>query len=193
MGRPREFDISIASQDAMNLFWHRGYKGTSLPDLLEGIGLSRGSLYKAFGSKRALFIEALSRYDEIELKPAIGTLRVQSSHTGALRIKRFFEGAIDYVAQGDRRGCLLCNAAVGAAANDPEIAKIINHMFEDLTAGFMVALRDCDPFKGVNDNELRARADGLTMSYVGLRVLARGGSPISKLKQAAAASLQDLA
>ena len=47
MARPREFEIDDALQDAMAVFWRKGYDGASLPDLLDGMGIARGSLYKA--------------------------------------------------------------------------------------------------------------------------------------------------
>ena len=62
MGRPREFDIDEATDQAMQAFWRSGYGGTSLSDLMTATGLEKGSLYKAFGSKEGLFLAALDRY-----------------------------------------------------------------------------------------------------------------------------------
>src|ERR1700679_3722681 len=62
MGRPREFDIDAALEKAMRLFWAKGYEGTSVADLTETLGVSRPSLYAAFGDKEALFRAALERY-----------------------------------------------------------------------------------------------------------------------------------
>ena len=56
MGRPREFDQTQALEDAMQVFWAKGYDATSLCDLLESMGISRSSLYEAFGSKHELFL-----------------------------------------------------------------------------------------------------------------------------------------
>ena len=67
-GRPRQFDIEDAVGDAMNVFWTRGYHATSLTDLLDVTGLSRGSLYKAFGDKKSLFLKAMDRYAEAGLR-----------------------------------------------------------------------------------------------------------------------------
>ena len=55
MARPREFDEEQALLAAMQVFWRKGYDGTSIPDLLEATGLSRSSLYETFGDKAALF------------------------------------------------------------------------------------------------------------------------------------------
>jgi TetR/AcrR family transcriptional repressor of nem operon len=61
-GRPRGFDVEVAVERAMGVFWSRGYHATALPDLLRATKLSRGSLYAAFGDKHSLFLRALDRY-----------------------------------------------------------------------------------------------------------------------------------
>jgi AcrR family transcriptional regulator len=64
MGRPREFDADEALDSALNLFWRKGYEGTSLSDLTEAMGITRPSLYATFGNKEELFRKALDRYEE---------------------------------------------------------------------------------------------------------------------------------
>ena len=59
MGRPREFDIEKAIEIATNLFWEKGYEGTSLSDLTKAIGITPPSFYFAFGSKDGLFEKVL--------------------------------------------------------------------------------------------------------------------------------------
>lgn len=63
-GRPREFDKELVLGKALQVFWERGYEGTSLSDLTEAMGISRPSLYAAFGNKEELFKLALDRYVE---------------------------------------------------------------------------------------------------------------------------------
>lgn len=62
MGRPREFDIDHALEQALHLFWRKGYEGTSITDLTEAIGITKPSLYAAFGNKEELFRKAFDRY-----------------------------------------------------------------------------------------------------------------------------------
>jgi len=64
LGRPREFDSEKAIGQAMKLFWRNGYDGTSLSDLTAELGITRPSLYAAFGNKEALFMKVLDRYDQ---------------------------------------------------------------------------------------------------------------------------------
>lgn len=63
MGRPREFDADEALDCALNLFWKKGYEGTSLSDLTVAMGITRPSLYATFGNKEELFRKALDRYE----------------------------------------------------------------------------------------------------------------------------------
>ncbi|KAA9135970.1 TetR/AcrR family transcriptional regulator [Microbacterium caowuchunii] len=62
IGRPREFDPEEALERAVRVFWEQGYEGTSLTDLTGAMGVSKPSLYAAFGNKEQLFQKALERY-----------------------------------------------------------------------------------------------------------------------------------
>ncbi|UOX90715.1 TetR/AcrR family transcriptional regulator [Amycolatopsis sp. FBCC-B4732] len=64
VGRPRAFDAEAAVQKAMVVFWEQGYDGASLTELTEAMGISRKSMYAAFGNKEDLFRLALQRYTE---------------------------------------------------------------------------------------------------------------------------------
>ena len=64
MGRPREFDCEKALDLALHVFWRKGYEGASMADLTEAMGITKPSLYAAFGNKEELFRKALDRYVE---------------------------------------------------------------------------------------------------------------------------------
>ena len=66
-GRPREFDVEEALAAALHVFWEKGYEGASLTDLTEAMGITRPSLYAAFGNKEDLFKRALDLYEREKL------------------------------------------------------------------------------------------------------------------------------
>ena len=61
-GRPKNFDRSVALQQAMKLFWERGYEGASFDDLIDAMGISASSFYNSFASKERLYQEATAAY-----------------------------------------------------------------------------------------------------------------------------------
>lgn len=63
VGRPREFDMEDALAAALKVFWRKGYEAASLSDLTEAMGITRPSLYCAFGNKEELFKKALDLYE----------------------------------------------------------------------------------------------------------------------------------
>jgi len=67
VARPRSFDEAVAVRAAAAVFAARGYEGTSVDDLVTALGIQRGSLYAAFGSKRALYLRVLG--DHVQALP----------------------------------------------------------------------------------------------------------------------------
>jgi AcrR family transcriptional regulator len=87
-GRPREFDIDEALAAALRVFWRKGYEGASLTDLTEAMGITRPSLYAAFGNKEALFRKALDLYEREKLAYVGEALQAPSSREVAERLLR---------------------------------------------------------------------------------------------------------
>ena len=185
MARPREFEIEEALQDAMNVFWEKGYGGASMPDLLEGMGIARGSLYKAYGDKKSLFLQALALYDREALQPAVELLRSSNEDAQASPIRQLFTSIVETVRRGDRRGCLLCNAAASAAAEDEDIGRMVASMLNRLNMAFEHALSPEACIDPSADTAFKSRADALTAAYIGLRVLSRSGASVRSIERAA--------
>src|SRR5258705_4119633 len=68
-GRPRTFDPDTALRQALDLFWERGYEGTSLNDLAEAMGIASASIYACFGSKENLFRKVMALYGTTSGEP----------------------------------------------------------------------------------------------------------------------------
>jgi AcrR family transcriptional regulator len=118
IGRPREFDASEAIDKAMLVFWRKGYEGTSIADLTEALGITRPSLYAAFGNKEQLFRTVLDRYDEGTaefLSPSLNLSTARDVAEGLLR------GAANFHARpANPPGCLMVHGAlVGSDESDP--------------------------------------------------------------------------
>ena len=182
MARPREFDTEKALDGAMDVFWEQGYENASLPDLLTGMGITRGSLYKAFTDKKTLFLTILARYEEAAVKPAVAMLSDPAGPSGMDRIDVLFNAVLKSVRGGDRRGCLLCTAAAGPAMDDAEISKAVGDLLGQMRVGFEQALQD----QAELDPEL---PDLLLTQYIGLRIMTRSQAPMDILERSVAALL----
>lgn len=167
MARPREFDTDVTLSKAMDVFWETGYAEAKLPDLLAGMNLSRGSLYKAFKDKKSLFLLVLNHYDDQAVSDAVSVLR-DSEKDGWARIFATFDTIAETVDAGDRRGCLLCSAVAGPASYDTEIAAFANKSLDRMRIAFRQAILESgDPRDAENMAHL------LVAQYLGLRIMSR--------------------
>jgi TetR/AcrR family transcriptional repressor of nem operon len=181
MARPKAFDPEDILERATALFWRKGYEATSVADLVEALGINRGSLYGTFKDKRALFLAALERYDEREIGATVRHLR-NTQGPGRERIQSLFDNFIRAVEErGDRRGCLVCNTAVELAAADPEIARHVQRSHERLTGAFSVALA-ADPGYPTEPERRDRRAHFLTATLMAIHVMAKSGAAPDTLR-----------
>ena len=110
LGRPREFDIDEALERAMQVFWARGYDGTSLTDLTGAMGITKSSMYAAFGNKEQLFRKAVQRYAE---GPASYVTRALREPTARAVAETFLRGAVrTTTSPGCPAGCLSVQGAL---------------------------------------------------------------------------------
>lgn len=184
MARPREFETDEAIEKAMQVFWQHGYEDASLPDLLRGMGLTRGSLYKAFKDKKNLFLLVLERYERVAVDKGVALLLNADIVDGADRVLLMFKGLVTAVAEGDHRGCLLCTAAAGSAANDADIAEAVGAGLTKLQTGFLQALKDAPMLQDISSARRARLAETLLTQYMGLRMIARSQLSSSVLDHA---------
>ena len=176
MARPREFDIDRAVEKAMHIFWRHGFDA-SMPVLLDGMGLTRGSLYKAFYDKKSLFLRALERYENDVIRTGVARLANPALTDGEDRIIVLFSAVFDAISVQDRRGCLLCSVATGAEMADPEIAAAVQHGLVMLRDGIEAALGQSSRHATLTQVRRRELADMLLTHYIGLRILSRSSLP----------------
>ena len=118
-GRPREFDLDEALAAALRVFWTKGYDGASLTDLTEAMGVTRPSLYAAFGNKEALFRKALDLYEREKLAYVGEALKAPTSREVAERLLR---GALAMqTSECEPKGCM---RVIGSVSCGPEAESI---------------------------------------------------------------------
>ncbi|RSD14794.1 TetR/AcrR family transcriptional regulator [Amycolatopsis eburnea] len=172
MGRPRTFDDNEVIDRAMETFWTHGYAETSPSMLVEATGVAKGSLYNAFGSKRALFDRALARYDRMGAESVERLLSGPGTTHEVFRA--FLRGLVDADLANERRGCLNVNTTVELAHHDPAIARAMLRA-QERTLGVIAARIDRGRRDGDVDPDLdvQATTDLLGAVISGLRVLIR--------------------
>jgi AcrR family transcriptional regulator len=150
-GRPREFCVDEALTAALRVFWSKGYEGASLSDLTEAMGITRPSLYAAFGNKEALFCKALDLYEREKLAYVNEALGAPTARQVAERMLR---GSLAMqTSECEPKGCLgvMSSVACGEGA-------------ESIRAH--VAARRASSHQAMIDRFARAKAEGDLPSHV---------------------------
>jgi TetR/AcrR family transcriptional regulator, transcriptional repressor for nem operon len=176
VGRPREFDIDEAVRRAMQIFWDRGFHDASLPDLLAGMKLSKGSFYKAFGDKKSVFLSALKLYTDDGVQNVQEVLRSDPSPKAAIRNALVRYADLSSGSKGVR-GCFGVLTAAEMLPGDPDIADLIKRLFtrlQDLFAATVAKGQAAGEIR--NSSEPRVIAHFIVSHAQGMRVLGKVGS-----------------
>lgn len=187
-GRPREFCVDQALAAALRVFWSKGYEGASLTDLTEAMGITRPSLYAAFGNKEALFCKALDLYQREKLAYIDAAISAPTARAVAERLLR---GALENQTSSDEpHGCLGVISAVACGAEAESIRA------EVLKRGAFSRQAIVDRMaraKAEGDLPAHVDVEGLTaMLYAllqGMAVQAGGGASREDLERLIEASL----
>ena len=192
MPRPKEFIPDEALEKAMQVFWHKGYEGTSMEDLLAAMDLNRGSLYDTFGDKRQLFLKVINRYCHGFVGEKFSLLDQPGLALPTLRrfIFDMIEGAL---ADPQRRGCLIANTVMELSPHEKEIAGTLRQalkMAEDTFFKVLVRAKQQGELK--HDKDPRALAGFLTTMMQGTIVMIKAGASADAINQTAETALSIL-
>ncbi len=189
MARPKEFDTDAALEKAMELFWLQGYQATTLPDLVERMGIGRQSLYDTFGDKRQLFLRALDRYSDVLITGVLGAL--EGPDAGLDAILRFLDTVVAYqTGKPVRTACLMVNSTMEMALSDPEVASRSAAYRRRMVNAFRHALTNAETAGDITPAlPVDSLAQHLTATVFGMIVAAKAGSDTEALRQMAQGAL----
>ncbi|MEP5567500.1 MAG: TetR/AcrR family transcriptional regulator [Halioglobus sp.] len=172
MARPPSFNRALAVDDALKLFWRRGYVATSLPELLDAMGVARSSFYATFSSKRELFSECLELFGS-------RTLTILDKPGGSCEnlsvIRTFFNETISEVPEHRiSRGCMMVNTVLELADVDLELQILAQTKLDKIQERFQCLILDAQLAGEITGAHCPAElADALMTLNLGIRVQCR--------------------
>ena len=180
-GRPRSFDRDAALRRAMEVFWVKGYEGASISDLTGAMGIGSPSLYAAFGSKEALFREAIELYGRIE-GPEIWDA-VENAPDARAAVEGFLTAtAHSFSRPGKPRGCMVVLSQLNTTEASASVCAALRENRAQGQSGLEARLR-----RAVGDGDLPPSVDvaALAAFYLtvqqGMSIQARDGASEDRL------------
>lgn len=164
MPRPLEFDRDAAISQAMLLFLRQGYEATSIADLTRTLGISRASLYNAFGDKEGLMLETVGC--AARLGDALRTQVLNQPGSARTIIERFFRG----IANRDHPGCYFLTLGSEIGNQNPKVSRRVKAALDSSRQLFRDLLSREQRFSPA---EVEAKSAALLAAMVSLLMLAR--------------------
>jgi TetR/AcrR family transcriptional repressor of nem operon len=173
MGRPRLYEQDAVVASAKEVFWDRGYEGTALGDLEDATGLSRSSLYLAFGTKKGIFDAAVAEYVDTFIGSHLGPVEVPDA--GLREAAGFFLGlAAFFRDRQSQRGCLMVNSIAELSGADPDWEARGAQLVDRFRAAFSNALGQAVHQGAMSSRQATIRSEVLAASAMGIWLAVRG-------------------
>lgn len=181
IARQKEYERNEVLDLITKTFWKKGYKETSINDLIEVTGLGKRSLYSEFGNKKELFLECLMNYTQTLNKE--GTQALQKKPLGLNNIKDFLDNRIQYVTSEDSYGCMVVNSVLEKEAIDLEIFQQVEKYLEsteELIYECLVAAQKNEEIK--KDKDCHILASYIFTFVVGIMARSKSKQNITTLQ-----------
>jgi AcrR family transcriptional regulator len=190
-GRPISFDKDAALEDAMLLFWERGFEGTCMTSLTQAMGLNPSSIYAAFGDKHALFQLAVKRYMETRAQYATEALE---KPTLEKVVRALFDNTVAFLtAPGHPPTCMTLAGAMGGSVDAAQARDLMTEIRRQnevaMKERFLTARKSGELTKDINVDDYTRY---LSSILAGLSVQAANGSTKAELKRTAQMALRHL-
>lgn len=184
MARPKKFDDAAGLQKALNVFWKKGYAGTSISDLTASMDINAPSLYATYGDKHSLFVSALQAY----MQSQHAWMRQSVAENKPVReIIRFLLSSLldETLTDPERRGCFMVNTVTEMANQDARVFTIASDNEQQVRSILTDLIR-----KGQDTGEISPDKDAgilasfLFINFMGIRVIAATNSDKKHLHKA---------
>jgi TetR/AcrR family transcriptional repressor of nem operon len=173
MARTKDFDENEVLTKAIELFWYKGYNGTSMQDLVDGLGISRSSLYDTYTDKHTLFVKALESYQN----SAAGKIQEIINNSGSAKdtVKKLLAFATnELLGDKQQKGCFMVNAEVEVAPHDAEVNNLVCKNDQQMEEAFyQVIKKGQDSGEISNQQDARALSRFIFNAVKGMRVTAK--------------------
>jgi TetR/AcrR family transcriptional repressor of nem operon len=181
MARPREFDREEALERATGVFWAQGYASTSTDDLLTAMGIGRQSLYNAFQDKRALYLEALERYQRTTTAGHLRRLNGAASPIAG--VQALLLGLISNNDDIRALGCMGVGAVCEFGSTDPEIAALRTKVSPALRSRLTERLKEGQAAGEIDRSlDCATAASFIQLTMQSIQLAARGGIDATSLR-----------
>lgn len=182
-GRPRNFDESAVLDQALEVFWRHGFQGASLAELTAAMGLSKPSLYAAFGDKEALYLKALARYADVQIARHAQVLDAEKD--GRMAVENFLRSmAIMLTDPSLPGGCFIINGTADCGGTSTPAS--VELALRTALQGSEIKLRE-RLLRAQREGQLNTATSAEDLAAVfsallaGLGVLAKSGAKRAKL------------
>jgi len=175
MARPREFDRDEALNAAVETFWTHGFEGAGMESLTAAMGIGRQSIYGAFGSKKALYLEALQAYNTGNVAALVSGLRKAKSPLEGLRIVLLTP--IQLSGPERAKGCFGINAICEFGQSDADVTAALSVSGRILQVALVDLVREAQAKGEIEPKLDPVVAVGLIQTLLsGIKVAARAGA-----------------
>ena len=190
MPRTREFNPEDALQKAMHVFWVKGFRHTSLNNLVEATGVGKKGLYTVFGSKYKLYLKAMEYYKCVQAEELLS--EIEKDYASLREIEDLFDRALNFTqSEIGSRGCMVCNSIVEFSDKEPQVWRSTANHLERLRSAISNALFNAIAKKEIPLSvDINKHANFLVSVLQGLMLMSRGGTEYKIMKDTVELSLK---
>jgi TetR/AcrR family transcriptional regulator, transcriptional repressor for nem operon len=191
MARPREFESETALKKAIGAFSEHGYEGTSTDVLLQAMGISRQSMYGAFGDKKRLYLEALQHYTADSISNQLRALSSVSSPVKGL--EAMLDLAVSLAIADPQPKCLGISAICEFGRSDPEVTMITDMASRTMLFGLERRISEARASGEISKRvDAQIAAQFIMATLAGIKIAARAGATAESLRGIARMAIRGL-